>query len=64
MTGSPSVLDYRQYVVELDETQFFSIKVFIKTLLNIYLSFYDMFLKNLERLENPRPSKDLATSLY
>lgn len=64
MIESPSVLDYRQYVVEIDETQFYCLKLFVKTLLNIYLSLYDMFLKNLERLENPRPSKDSVVSLY
>lgn len=64
MISNYDIMDYQQLVIEIDETQFYTLKLFIKTFLNICLSIYDMYLKNLDRLQNPRNSTDSISSFF
>ncbi|KAK8823060.1 hypothetical protein WA538_002213, partial [Blastocystis sp. DL] len=54
MISEPSIVDYRQAVVEIDESQFYCLLLSLQTLRSYYLSIYDAFMKNLDRLQNPR----------
>ena len=57
-------MDYRQAVVEIDESQFYFLKLSLKTVRDIYLSIYDIFMKNLDRLQNPRSSSETSSSFF
>ena len=57
-------MDYRQAVVEIDISQFYFLKLSLKMLLNICLSIYDVFMKNLDRLQNPRSSSVTSSSFF
>ena len=57
-------MDYRQAVVEIDISQFYFLKLSLKMLLNICLSIYDVFMKNLDRLHNPRSSSETSSSFF
>lgn len=51
--------DYTQSVVELDEKEFINLKLCAVDLRNNYAILYDMIGKNLQRLEQPRPSNHM-----
>ena len=57
-------MDYRQAVVEIDESQFYFLILSLKMLLSYYLSIYDAFMKNLDRLQNPRSSGEVSSSFF
>lgn len=64
MISEPSIVDYRQAVVEIDESQFYCLLLSLQTLRSYYLSIYDAFMKNLDRLQNPRSSSDVSSSFF
>jgi hypothetical protein len=59
----PTVEDYRQAVVELDEKEYIDLRLAWKDLRNNYAVLYDMILKNFEKIVRPR-SSDKTASLY
>ena len=58
------IRDHIQAVVEIDESQFYSLKLYLKSLRNIYASFYDSTWKNMEILQNPRHSAESISSFF
>jgi len=56
----PSVEDYKQSIVELDEKEFINLKLCCLDLRNNYAILYDMITKNLEKIRTPRSSNHLA----
>jgi len=56
----PSVQDYRQSVVELDEKEFINLRMCCMDLRNNYAILHDMILKNLEKIKTPRSSNHMA----
>ena len=58
------IRDYIQAVMEIDESQFYSLKLYVKSLRNIYASIYDSTWKNIDNLQNPRHSTDSISSFF
>jgi proteasome activator subunit 3 (PA28 gamma) len=58
----PSLGDYRRSVNEYDEKVYFSFKLILTELRNIYMIIYDVVIKNYVKLNEPRSSN--TTSLY
>eukprot|EP01104_Vermistella_antarctica_P021437 TRINITY_DN9690_c0_g1_i1.p1 TRINITY_DN9690_c0_g1~~TRINITY_DN9690_c0_g1_i1.p1 ORF type:complete len:252 (+),score=78.58 TRINITY_DN9690_c0_g1_i1:79-834(+) len=52
----PEMEDYRQSVIELDEKQFLNLRLVILDLRNNFSILFDMIIKNLTKISNPRPS--------
>jgi len=52
----PHVDDYRQFIIELDEKQFLSLRLIAAELRNHYSVLHDMILKNIEKIKKPRTS--------
>lgn len=50
----PHVEDYRQFVIELDEKEFLSLRLIACELRNHYSTLHDMILKNIEKIKKPR----------
>ena len=56
-------MDYASCISQVDESQFFNIKLSLQNLRNSYALLYDLVIKNLEKLQAPSPHTDLL-SLY
>jgi len=56
----PSVQDYRQSVIELDEKEFINLRMCCMDLRNNYAILHDMILKNLEKIKTPRSSNHMS----
>jgi len=54
----PHVEDYRRTVSELDEKEFFSLRLVITELRNHYASLHDVITKNLEKIKKPRSTNN------
>lgn len=52
----PHVEDFRQFIIELDEKQFLSLRLIAAELRNHYSVLHDMILKNIEKIKKPRNS--------
>jgi len=52
----PHVTDYRQFIIELDEKQYLSLRLIAAELRNHYSVLHDMILKNIEKIKKPRNS--------
>ena len=63
MVANPSILDYAKCISQVDETQFFNIKLSIFSLRNNYALLYDLINKNLEKLQSPTAHVD-SSSFY
>ena len=63
MVANPSILDYAKCISQVDETQFFNIKLSICSLRNNYALLYDLINKNLEKLQSPTSHVD-SSSFY
>lgn len=63
MVANPSILDYAKCISQVDETQFFNIKLSIFSLRNNYALLYDLINKNLEKLQSPTSHVD-SSSFY
>ncbi|XP_007447934.1 PREDICTED: proteasome activator complex subunit 1 isoform X2 [Lipotes vexillifer] len=50
----PHVGDYRQLVHELDEAEYWDIRLMVMEIRNAYAVLYDIILKNFEKLKKPR----------
>lgn len=50
----PHVEDYRQFIIELDEKEFLSLRLIAAELRNHYSTLHDMILKNIEKIKKPR----------
>uniref|UniRef100_H2YEN4 Proteasome activator PA28 C-terminal domain-containing protein n=1 Tax=Ciona savignyi TaxID=51511 RepID=H2YEN4_CIOSA len=50
----PHVGDYRQFINELDEKEFLSLRLIASELRNHYSVLHDMILKNIEKIKKPR----------
>ncbi|KAK8807697.1 hypothetical protein WA171_000648, partial [Blastocystis sp. BT1] len=55
MAANPSIMDYASCISQVDETQFFNIKLSLQSLRNDYALLYDLVTKNLEKLQAPAP---------
>lgn len=60
----PYLKDIFQTLIEIDTSQFYSLKMFIKNLRDIYATIYDVMIKNYERIQNPRHSNDHNSSFF
>lgn len=58
----PGLQDYRVALAEMDEKKFYSLKIVVSELRNLYTTIYDILLKNLDKIKTPRNSN--ATSMY
>ena len=58
----PGLLDYRIALGEMDEKKFYSLKIVVSELRNLYTTIYDILLKNLEKIKTPRNSN--TSSMY
>jgi len=58
----PHVNDIRRTVKELDEKQFFSLRLIMHELRNNYVSLHDLIMKNLDKIKKPRSNN--ADNLY
>jgi len=56
----PTIQDYRQSVIELDEKEFINLRMCCMDLRNNYAILHDMILKNLEKIKTPRSSNHMA----
>ncbi|KAK8799844.1 hypothetical protein WA538_000517 [Blastocystis sp. DL] len=63
LAANPSIMDYASCISQVDECQFFNIKISLQNLRNNYALLYDLVTKNLEKLQAPSPHTDLL-SLY
>ena len=54
-------MDYSKCISQVDETQFFNIKLSIMSLRNSYTLLYDHIIKNLEKLQSPVSHVDSST---
>lgn len=52
----PHVEDYRQFIEEIDEKEFLSLRLILCELRNHYSILHDMILKNIEKIKKPRNS--------
>jgi len=50
----PHVCDIRRTVKELDEKEFFSLRLIMHELRNNYVSLHDLIMKNLDKIKKPR----------
>ncbi|XP_076823000.1 proteasome activator complex subunit 3-like [Clavelina lepadiformis] len=50
----PHIGDYRQFIGELDEKQFLSLRLIASELRNHYSVLHDMIIKNIEKIKKPR----------
>lgn len=64
MVRFSDIRDYIKAVMEIDESQFYSLKLYVKSLRNIYASIYDSTWKNMDKLQNPRHSTDSISSFF
>eukprot|EP00800_Vazella_pourtalesii_P015272 TRINITY_DN4091_c1_g3_i1.p1 TRINITY_DN4091_c1_g3~~TRINITY_DN4091_c1_g3_i1.p1 ORF type:complete len:262 (-),score=58.00 TRINITY_DN4091_c1_g3_i1:116-901(-) len=58
----PGLQDYRIALGEMDEKKFYSLKIVVSELRNLYTTIYDILLKNLEKIKTPRNSN--TSSMY
>lgn len=59
----PFVEDFRKTVDEIDERQYFNLRLVVQELRNNYAGLHDMLTKNLEKIKKPR-SSNATESLY
>mmetsp|Transcript_69 Transcript_69/g.60 ORF Transcript_69/g.60 Transcript_69/m.60 type:complete len:255 (-) Transcript_69:195-959(-) len=62
MTKHPYVLDYRQAVLEIDETQFAKLRYSIVDMRNNFAFIHDLLIKNFEKLKKPR--SEVNTTMF
>ena len=58
----PGLQDYRVALAEMDEKKFYSLKIVVAELRNLYATVYDIMLKNLEKIKTPRSTN--TSSMY
>ena len=58
----PGLQDYRVALAEMDEKKFYSLKIVVAELRNLYATVYDIMLKNLEKIKTPRNTN--TSSMY
>lgn len=56
--------DRIQGLNEIDEFNFYMLKLFFKSLRNCYATLYDLVLKNFDKLKNPRSSTQVPLSFF
>lgn len=56
-------MDFAKCIAQVDESQFFNIKLSIISLRNNYALLYDLIIKNLEKLQAPTTHTE-SLSLY
>jgi len=56
----PTIEDYQQSVLELDEKEYINLRLCALDLRNNYTILHDMIIKNLEKLKTPRTSHHMA----
>jgi len=56
----PTIEDYQQSILELDEKEFINLRLCALDLRNNYTILHDMIIKNLEKLKTPRTSHHMA----
>jgi len=59
----PHVEDYRQFIFELDEKEFLSLRLVLSEVRNHYATLYDLITKNIEKIVKPRTTNH-AHSMY
>ncbi len=59
----PFVEDYLQSIHELDEKEFFNLRLCVLDLRNNYAILQDMIVKNIEKLKKPRGGNHMAAIL-
>jgi proteasome activator subunit 3 (PA28 gamma) len=57
----PSIEDYRQCVIELDDKEFVNLRFCALDLRNNYAILHDIIIKNLEKLKTPRSANHMAS---
>lgn len=60
----PYLKDIFQTLIEIDTSQFYSLKLFFKSIRDIYATIYDMMIKNYDKIQNPRHSNDSTSSFF
>ena len=56
--------DRIQGLNEIDEFNFYMLKLFFKSLRNCYATLYDLVLKNFDKLKNPRSTTAVPLSFF
>lgn len=56
--------DRIQGLNEIDEFNFYMLKLFFKSLRNCYATLYDLVLKNFDKLKNPRSTTQVPLSFF
>ena len=64
MISNVQIKDFVQGLSEIDEANFYILKLFFKTLRNCYATVYDLMLKNYDRIQNPRSSSVIPSTFF
>lgn len=57
-------MDIFQTLIEVDTAQFYTLKLFIKSIRDLYATIYDTMIKNYDKIMNPRHSNDSTSSFF
>lgn len=57
-------MDIFQTLIEVDTAQFYTLKLFIKSIRDLYATIYDTMIKNYDKIMNPRHSNDGTSSFF
>ena len=60
----PYLMDIFQTLIEVDTAQFYTLKLFIKSIRDLYATIYDTMIKNYDKIMNPRHSNDGTSSFF
>ena len=64
MTKHPLVTDYRQAVIECDETQYARLRYSIVDMRNNFAFIHDLLVKNFDKLKKPRADTSYSSAMY
>lgn len=64
MVEHSELKDRIQGLNEIDEFNFYMLKMYFKSLRNCYATLYDLVLKNFDKLKNPRSTTTVPLSFF